>query len=414
MPVIDDTQPDPNDLTLWLTLVHTRGLGPKLLHKLLTGLGTADAIVGCSDSKLRSIGLPAKVITALRSVDQARIDTDLQWLAEADDRHIITLDSGKYPKQLKEIADPPVALYLRGDPQVLQTPQIAVVGSRKPSRSAEQHAYKFSRELAEFGITITSGLAHGVDGQAHRGALNAEGLTVAVTATGLDRVYPAQHQSLAHEIAASGVILSEFPIGTNPLPAYFPRRNRIIAGLCYGTLVVEAALKSGTLTTAGHATEQSREVFAIPGNIDNPQARGCHALLRAGATLVETTADILQQLAPLLPTTLEFTDDNTSSSQIPPSGGAPSEDQSAITSPQPPEPTSPALVVTPPQSNRPKSKSDMILAAFEHDPQSLDEIVERTGYDIVTVTNLMLDLELDSLIEAVAGGKYILTAPPPD
>jgi len=395
--------PDPNnpaDLPLWLTLVHTRGLGPKLLHKLLAGLGSAENIIGASDSKLTGIGLSAKVVKALRSVDQKRIDADLQWLSDGADRYIIPLDSAHYSKPLKEIADPPVVLYLRGDPDVLQTPQLAIVGSRKPGRSAERHAFGFARDLAGFGITVTSGLALGIDGCAHRGALDADGLTIAVTATGLDRVYPPGHQALAHEIAASGAIVSEFPIGTNPLPAYFPRRNRVIAGLCYGTLVVEAALKSGTLTTAAHATEQSREVFAIPGSIDNPQARGCHALLRAGAILVEETADILQQLAPLLPATIEFNDEQP---------GAKTDRSARTTRDVPPSDRPVPPGKTPPDSQT-DDKISGTLAAFDQDPQSLDEIVDRTGYDIVTVTTLALELELDGLIESVAGGKFIRVA----
>ncbi|OED37463.1 DNA protecting protein DprA [Chromatiales bacterium (ex Bugula neritina AB1)] len=394
----------------WLTLIHTRGLGPKLLHKLLDGLGSADAIVGTSDSKLISIGIPAKVVNALRNVDQERISADLQWMEGGDDRYIIPLDSVLYPGQLKEIADPPVALYVRGDPEVIQTPQLAIVGSRKPTHSAEKHAYNFAREIAGSGITITSGLAYGIDGCAHRGALKAEGFTIAVTATGLDRVYPARHQSLAQEIATEGAIISEFPIGTNPLPAYFPRRNRIITGLSYGTLVVEASLKSGTLTTAGHATEQSREVFAIPGNIDNPQARGCHALLRAGATLVETSADILTQLAPLLPGSLTLagdTDNALASTEL-------SQTQSGKTTSAEPseiEISADAGTVSDPagisQSSKKPVPAQQLLDLFEFEPQSLDDIVMRSGQDIVTVTNRTLDLELEGWILAVAGGKYI-------
>ncbi len=394
------------ELRHWLTLVHTRGLGPKLAHKLLRGFGSADAILSASSSKLASIGLPAKVIDALSVADQQRIDDDLNWQNEGDDRFIIALTSPLYPLLLKEIADPPMVLYVRGDPEVLQTPQLAVVGSRKPTHSAEKHAFEFARELAGYGITITSGLAHGVDGSAHRGALQADGFTVAVTATGLDRVYPAQHQSLAREIAASGAIVSEFPIGTNPLPAYFPRRNRIITGLSYGTLVVEAALKSGTLTTAGHATEQSREVFAIPGNIDNPQARGCHALLRAGATLVESSDDILTQLAPLLPGSLILTENNRSETPIPADTPA----TVAATDTAVPPLTGNAQETRPsktPEHADSGSTDVGLLEVFEAEPLSLDEIVERSGRDIVTVTNLTLDLELDGKVISVAGGKYV-------
>jgi len=372
-----------NNLSPWLTLVHTKGLGPSLLRKLQEALGSIDAILGSSDSKLRQAGLPEKVITAMRSVDDSLIETDLNWLNDADDRSIITRESALYPAMLKEIADPPLVLYARGDTDVLNTPQLAIVGSRKPSHSAENHAFDLARQLAGYGITVTSGLALGVDGCAHRGALAAGGYTVAVTATGLDRVYPAKHQQLAREIAANSVIVSEFPIGTNPNAGFFPRRNRIISGLCYGTLVVEAAIKSGTLTTAAHATSQAREVFAIPGNIDNPQSRGCHALLKKGATLVETVADILEPLAPMLAlavppeTKTEATSD----------GGSPNDEQSLKRAPS----------------------ETKLLEALGHDSMSLDELIERTGFDTQTATNLALDLELEGVIKKIAGGNFTKT-----
>ncbi len=401
------------ELTTWLSLVHTRGLGPALLRKLLAGFGSVDAISSASNSKLAEVGLASKVIDAMNNVDDKLVQNDLNWAAEGDDRAIITLDSPLYPPLLKEIADPPIVLYVRGDPEVLQTPQLAIVGSRKPSRTAENNALRISSELAGYGITVTSGLAQGVDAFAHQGALQADGLTIAVTATGLDRVYPASHQSLAHEIAVNGAIVSEFPIGTNPLRAYFPRRNRIISGLTYGTLVVEAALKSGTLTTAAHATEQSREVFAIPGNIDNPQARGSHALLKAGATLVETSADILQQLAAVLPNTLTIVEGQSTEGRN--SHGA--ADQVAAASPgstgnkTAPQAGSakPSSQAAPPSAT-PDSDTDArmaaILKAVEYAPLSLDEIIETTGFDVITVTNLTLEMELSGSIESVAGGMF--------
>ena len=369
-----------DNLTPWLTLVHSKGLGPSLLRKLLEGLGSIDAILGSSDSKLRQAGLPDKVIKAMRNVDNDDIKTDLDWLNDADDRSIITRESELYPSMLREIADPPLVLYARGDTDVLNTPQLAIVGSRKPGHSAENHAFDIARQLAGYGITVTSGLALGIDGCAHRGALAGGGYTVAVTATGLDRVYPAKHQQLAREIAAGSVIVSEFPIGTNPNAGHFPRRNRIISGLCYGTLVVEATLKSGTLTTAAHATSQAREVFAIPGNIDNPNSRGCHALLKKGATLVESVADILEPLAPML------------ASRIP---------AEPLPGPQPHPPNIPE------KPARRESSATKLLEALGHDQMSLDELIERTGLDTTTVTNLTLDLELEGTIEKVAGGNFV-------
>lgn len=398
------------ELTTWLGLVHTRGLGPALLRKLLAGFGSVDAISSASNGKLAEVGLPRKVIDAMNNVDDSLVQNDINWAAEGNDRAIITLDSPLYPSLLKEIADPPIVLYVRGDPEVLQTPQLAIVGSRKPSRTAENNALRISSELAGYGITVTSGLALGVDAFAHQGALQADGLTIAVTATGLDRVYPANHQSLAQDIAVNGAIISEFPIGTNPLPAYFPRRNRIISGLTYGTLVVEAALKSGTLTTAAHATEQSREVFAIPGNIDNPQARGSHALLKAGATLVETSADILQQLAAVLPKSLtiiesQSTGEENTQGAKPAAASGLTDKKTALTTGS----AKPAARTGSP-AETPDSDTDdrmaMILKAVEYAPLSLDEIIEATGIDVISVTNLTLEMELSGTIESVAGGMF--------
>lgn len=374
------------DLHPWLTLVHTKGLGPALLRKLLERLGSVDEILAASDGKLKQAGVPDKVVTAFRNVDEATIQPDLDWLAESADRSIITRDSAQYPTRLKEIADPPLVLYVRGDADVLSTPQLAIVGSRKPGHSAESHAFDFARQLAAYGITVTSGLALGVDGFAHRGALAGGGYTIAVTATGLDRVYPAKHQQLAQEIATESAIISEFPIGTNPHPSFFPRRNRIISGLCFGTLVVEATLKSGTLTTAAHATSQAREVFAIPGNIDNPQSRGCHALLKKGATLVEEVADILEVLAPLLPTSVDFAADDRRPEHTP---GHQSTDRPSW------------------QTSEAEPNTEKLLQALGYDPMSLDQLVERSNLDIVTVTKMTLDLELSGVIKQIAGGNFV-------
>lgn len=377
-----------DQLLPWLTLVHTKGLGPAILRKLLDGLGSIDAILGASDSKLKQAGVPDKVITSMRRVDESAIQTDLAWSDGAEDRSIITRDSPHFPERLREIADPPLVLYVRGDAEVLGTPQLAIVGSRKPSHSAENHAYDLARQLAGYGITITSGLALGIDSHAHRGALSADGFTIAVTATGLDRVYPARNQKLAQQIAAQSAIISEFPIGTNPHASFFPRRNRIISGLCYGTLVVEAAIKSGTLTTAAHATSQAREVFAIPGNIDNPQSRGCHALLKSGATLVENVADILEVLAPLLPRSID-------------SAALQSAAADGRTPDQGPEQKS--------RRSQPVQEIDKatekLLDALGFDPMSLDQLAERCDLDIVTVTKMVTDLELDGTIKKIAGGN---------
>lgn len=394
----------------WLTLVHAKGLGPGLLRRLLEGLGTIDAILGASDSKLKQCGLPEKVVASMRRVDEAAIQTDLDWMNDAEDRTIITRDSDRYPIRLKEIADPPLVLYVRGDADVLSTPQLAIVGSRKPSHSAESHAFEFAHKLANYGITITSGMALGVDGCAHRGALAADGYTIAVTATGLDRVYPAKHQQLAQEIASRSAIISEFPIGTNPHASFFPRRNRIISGLCYGTLVVEATLKSGTLTTAAHATSQAREVFAIPGNIDNPQSRGCHALLKNGATLVEEVADILEVIAPLLPQEIHFapSDEPVPESSKPPPDRL-TQNQSNQKHLTQNELTQNQSAQNQPTRNQPvpDHPTRSLLDVLGHDSMSLDELVTRSGLGVVTVTQMTLDLELEGQIKKIPGGNFV-------
>ncbi|MEM7255995.1 MAG: DNA-processing protein DprA [Pseudomonadota bacterium] len=364
----------------WLQLAHARGIGPAVAQKLLSCFASAEDIINASDARLTAAGLSPKLTTALRNIDQERVNNDLKWLDGGDDRTILPLDSAAYPRLLKEISDPPVVLYVRGDPEVLQTPQLAVVGSRKPTPSAERLTYDLCTDLTGYGLTITSGLALGIDATAHRAALAAQGFTIAVTATGLDRVYPARHQQLARQIAASGAIVSEFPIGTNPLPGHFPRRNRIISGLAYGILVAEATLKSGTLTTAAHATDQSREIFAIPGAINNPMSRGSNSLIRAGATLVESAADVLTQLAPLLPGQAEF-------QQVPRQSADYDDDI--------------------PTGDTPLAR---VLRAINHEALSVDQIVDSTGLDIISVTNLTLELELQGVIETDTAGRYIKIA----
>jgi DNA processing protein len=430
----------------WLAFVHCHGMGPATVYKLLQGFDSPEAILSASNSQLANAGLSAKKISALREVDQAGIDQDINWCNGSDDRHIIPFYTDEYPPMLRQIADPPLVLYVRGDLDVLHTPQLAIVGSRKPGSSAARHATQMASQLCHYGLTICSGLAVGVDTCAHQGALQANGLTVAVTATGLDRVYPASNQALAREIVKTGAIVSEFPIGTTPKPAYFPRRNRIISGLCYGTLVVEAALKSGTLTTAAHATEQSREVFAIPGSIDNPQSHGCHALIRNGATLVESVDDILVQIAPLLPSADQLLPGKATDSIGTGTNNAPethTAEKSLAADPQPAATNKKEMVPATRTSTSTSKKSaasaskkahdqqprtapdtpelnqkskgalsaDMqkTLDAFDYTPLALDAIVDATGFDIVTVTNLAFDLELNGDIEAVAGGKYIKT-----
>ena len=278
-------------------------------------------------------------------------------------------------------------LFGHGDPGLLCSPQLAIVGSRNPSVSGRQTAGEFAAHLAAVGITISSGLASGIDGAAHLGALRADGFTLAVAATGLDRVYPADHRDLAHRIAEQGVLVSEFPPGTPPRRDHFPRRNRIIAGLALGTLVVEAAVRSGSLITARLAAEQGREVFAIPGSIHNPLARGCHRLIRQGAKLVETAQDVLEELAPLLGT------------------------RSSAASLSDDEPPQLRLQTLDPEYRQ-------LLASLGHDPLPADQLIERSGLTAEAVSSMLLLLELEGYVSSAPGGRYALNggryAPPPD
>lgn len=275
---------------------------------------------------------------------------------------------------LRQIADPPIALFLRGDVALLTSPQLAIVGSRNPSGEGRRNAEEFAAYLARCGLTITSGMALGIDSASHRGALKAGGKTLAVWGTGLDKVYPPAHRELAEQIAAQGLIVSEYAPGTPPLPHNFPRRNRLISGLCVGTLVVEANQSSGSLITARLASEQGREVFAIPGSIHNPLARGCHRLIREGAKLVESAGDILEELAPLLKLEAAVAE------------SAPTETLAATAAEDP--------------------EYRLLLNSLDYAPTSVDALVERTGLTPDVVSSMLLMLELQGQVEAAPGGHY--------
>ena len=275
---------EPAELAAWLRLLLTPGLGRVGARRLLSACGS-----------------PQAVFERHRLEDVPGLDKTVAehgaWLLASSRHHAIPLGDERYPPDLLHTEDPPLLLFGLGQAELLQHPlRVAVVGSRNPTAQGELNARQFSQALAEAGVCVVSGLALGVDGAAHEGALAAQGKTIAVVGTGLDRVYPSRHRDLAHRIAQDGLLLSEYPLGTPPLAAHFPQRNRILSGLCQGTLVVEAALQSGSLITARLAAEQGREVFAIPGSIHSPQARGCHALIRQGAKLVESAQDILEEL----------------------------------------------------------------------------------------------------------------------
>lgn len=313
---------------------------------------------------------------ALANIDRDGVAQSLRWL-EGENCHLVPLGSPHYPDLLRFLPDAPLALFVMGDPQTLLSPQIAIVGSRNPTRGGAQTATEFAAHFVRGGLAVTSGMALGIDAAAHSGALQGGGPTLAVTATGLDRVYPASHRELAHAIAENGALVSEFPPGTAPRPGHFPRRNRIISGMSLGTLVVEAALKSGSLITAHLAAEQGREVFAIPGSIHNPLARGCHRLIREGAKLVETAADILEELAPAL---REYLD------QTP--------------TPPPPDPAA---------THSPAGDPDYqnLLQAMGFDPVSTDMLVERTGLAPEDISSMLLLLEMEGRVSSVPGGRFV-------
>lgn len=299
---------------------------------------------------------------------------EAEWLRGSRHR-VLRQDSDRFPDLLRQIPNPPLLLYVDGNADLLQLPALAIVGSRNPTAGGERNAFEFASHLAHIGFTIVSGLAQGIDTAAHRGALAAGGATIAFLGHGIDRIYPASNKALAGEIAASGALVSEFPLGTHPGKELFPQRNRLISGLCLGTLVVEAARRSGSLITARLAAEQGREVFALPGSIHNPLARGCHQLIRQGAKLVETADDIVSELAPLVGHLLQNTMESTE-----------------------------------------KQKSPQILdneyvelrKFIGHDPISADELAANSGLTIDQVSSMLLILELHGEIEALSGGRYSL------
>ena len=290
-----------SDVAQWIALNQTQGLGNAALCQLLTKFGSPQAIYSASISQLREIVDDETARKINHGVDTEAIKPTLDWLKK-DNAHIVTLADSEYPQKLLEISNPPAVLYAIGNLPWLNHPSLAIVGSRSATPQGEKNAEEFSASLCHLGLCVVSGMALGIDGAAHRGALKANGATIAVVGTGLDIVYPARHRDLAHKIAERGLIISEFPLGTPSKAQNFPRRNRLISGLSLGCLVVEANIDSGSLITARLSTEQGREVFAIPGSIHSPVAKGCHQLIKQGAKLVENTQDILEEIKNLLPT----------------------------------------------------------------------------------------------------------------
>jgi len=361
-------------MVAWLRLIRTKGLRNAQALILLQRFGSAEAVCAANASQWLAAGVErAKVL--LPDEDDPQIRADAAWLAGGVDRHLITLHDSRYPEALKTITTPPLALFLRGDTTLLSQPQVAMVGARAATPQGLENARGFAAELSRRGVLITSGLAVGVDGAAHAGALDAKAPTIAVCGTGLDRVYPARHKALAQAILdGGGALVSEFAPGTESIAANFPRRNRIISGLSLGVLVVEASRDSGSLITARRAVEQGREVFAIPGSIHNPLAKGCHQLIREGAKLVESVDDVLLELAPKL--------------------GAWLREQQATAPP-------------PAQGRSDDATTTRLLAALTDAPQSVDQLVAATGLAAEQVSTALLMLELDGRAGAVAGGGFM-------
>ena len=379
--------PPSDDLADWLRLTSIPGLGGETQRRLLAAFGLPGQIFAAGRSALSSVIGGEAADLLLAPARQESIDSALAWATEPGNR-ILTLADAAYPRALLDIVDPPVLLYVKGDPAMLQRPAIAIVGARSATAQGEANAEAFARALSEHGLTVVSGLALGIDAAAHRGALAAgEGGTVAVIGTGADRIYPAGNAAIARDIAAHGAIISELPLGTNALRHNFPRRNRIIAGLTQGVLVVEAALNSGSLISARLAAESGREVFAIPGSIHSPLSRGCHRLIREGAKLVETAEDILEELRGRLGW-------QAASPAPRPTGRRRAARRDAL----PAAPQQPALAVD--------DDAARVLQAMGHDPADIEVLAPRCGLTVDALYAILLALELDGHIARLPGGRF--------
>ena len=340
-------------------------------------------MAAASTRDLTRFGLSDETVTAITHPDEAQIEYGLQWLAQSN-HHLLCWDDDAYPVLLRRIANPPAALFVDGDPGCLWQPQIAVIGSRNPTAGGLDHARDFARTLARQGMTITSGLASGIDTASHVAALDAGALTIAVNGTGLDRVYPSSSRAVAGRIRSQGAMISELPLGSPPKRQHFPSRNRIISGLSLAVLVIEAGLNSGTLITARKAAEQGRDVFALPGSLNNPMAKGCHRLIREGARLVETTADIMQELGPVaaelqmeIRQRLELPDE------------------------------APEKPVSLQDSLLDDTDYSAVWNVLAHDPKPMDVIIEQTGLSAREISSMLLMMELKGLVKKHGNGHYV-------
>ncbi len=360
------------EFAAWLRLLETPGLGRGTARRLLAACGSPEAVLATPGATLRQLvgAATAQALTDTPPQFAERLAAAQAWRAASADHHVLVLGDTAWPPSLLQTADPPLLLYVRGNPAALAQPSIAIVGSRQATAQGRDNARAFAQALGEQGYLVVSGLAQGIDAAAHEGALAGRAGTIAVVGTGLDRSYPPRHADLAARIAAHGAVVSEYAPGTPPLPEHFPQRNRIIAGLTLGTLVVEAALRSGSLITARLASEAGREVFAIPGSIHAPQAKGCHALLKQGAKLVESAEDILEELL------------------------------------GPAEPRQTRLPLAADDGGAAMPSADPLLDALGPDPVTLDALQARTGWPTPALLARLLDFELAGQVARLPGGLY--------
>jgi len=381
-----------DEQTANLLLLRAPALSGAQLLALLARHGSAGEILQAGATAWQDTDLTPRCREFLQVADAGLVSDERAWLANGQQRHLIMLGSPLYPALLQQLPDAPLGLFVSGNPGLLHAPQLAMVGSRNPTPYGRELAESFARHLSACGICITSGLANGIDAASHRGALagklagnqpGSRGSTVAVCGTGLDVIYPRSSLSLAQEIEQHGVLVSEFPPGTPPRKHHFPQRNRIISGLSLGTLVVEATLHSGSLITARLAGEQGREVFAIPGSIHNPMAKGCHQLIRQGAKLVDCAEDILSELGPLADT-LDFTAQPDMPNSI---------DSKGIS------------------QTRLDKDYKILLDALGFEPLGVDQLMSRSGLKADAVASMLLILELEGRIESYPGGLYLRTGP---
>lgn len=353
------------NLPYWISTLYLQNVRPFHFLTWLSAYPDIQALLKSDTEDMLAKGIPEKYILALQNPNWAAVEKDLAWAAADPCRFLVSYEDSRYPNILKEMSDPPLLLFVRGNPDILNQDQIAIVGARRASPPGLQNAHYFAHDLAKAGLAVTSGLALGIDGASHRGALRAKGKTIGVAGTGLANCYPPSHKALVEEIIQNnGAIISEFPLETSPQRRNFPRRNRIISGLSRGVLIVEALLRSGSLITAQHALEQGRDVFAIPGSIHHALSRGCHHLIRQGAKLVETPNDILEEFG-----------------------------ISALIDQKPAS-----------QDDSLNHLSQSILAEISYEITPIDVITSRSGLTTSEVSSILLILELNGYIQSIAGG----------